>query len=200
MHCGHLLIKLVRKVLFTHFLVAEREIETGYKPFTKSCNNLVTELLTDAWISESFYPLLPWHRTPFLLASNFVWKTFLRKCCWVQKKKKEKDILGSRIFLWTKVMGLTYCSLQAQPNLFFKSRCRESLRKGDQNEVTVAHFVQGAWGRAEKKGRKRRAGRKNSDCRINVKPEAHPQVSSGTSFVLTDLLHFGFNSKNLKVS
>lgn len=62
MHCGHLLIKLVRKVLFTHFLGAEREIETGYKPFTKSCNNLVAELLTDAWISESFYPLLPWHR------------------------------------------------------------------------------------------------------------------------------------------
>lgn len=80
MHCGHLLIKMVRKVLFTHFPVAEKEIETGYKPFTKSCNNLVAELLTDAWISESFYPLLPWHRTPLLLASNFVWKTFLRKC------------------------------------------------------------------------------------------------------------------------
>lgn len=110
--------------------------------------------------------------TPLLLASNFVWKTFLKKCCWVQKKK---DTLGSRIFLWTKEMGLTYCGLQVEPSLFFKSRCTESLRKADQNEVTVAHCVQGGWGRAGKKGRKRRAARKNTDSRAEVKPEAHPQ-------------------------
>jgi len=50
---------MVRKVLFRHFTVAKREAELGYKHFTKPCNNLVTELFADAWLSKFFIPCSP---------------------------------------------------------------------------------------------------------------------------------------------